>query len=59
MNDSPYDPLLIVENHELRNTFDCPTKALANCHRGKNTYNKMSECQRFTLEHEGLGYIPI
>jgi hypothetical protein len=58
MNDFSYDPLLIVENHELRNTVDCLTKALANCHRGENTYNKMWECQRFTLKHEGLGYIP-
>jgi hypothetical protein len=41
MNDSPSDPLLIVENHELRNTVDCLTKALANCHRCENTYNKM------------------
>jgi hypothetical protein len=41
MNDSPCDPLLIVKNHELRNTVDCLTKALANCHRGENTYNKM------------------
>jgi hypothetical protein len=56
-NDSPCDPLLIAENHELRNTVDCLTKALANCHRGENTYNKMWECQRFTLKHEGLGYI--
>jgi hypothetical protein len=59
MNDSiTCDPLLIVENDELRNTVDCLTKALANCHRGENTYNKMWECQRFTLKHEGLGYIP-
>jgi hypothetical protein len=58
MNDSSCDPLLIVENNELRNTVDCLTKALANCHRGENTYNKMWECQRFTLKHEGLGYIP-
>jgi hypothetical protein len=49
MNDSPCDPLLIGENHELRNTADCLTKALANSHRGENTYNKMWECQRFTL----------
>jgi hypothetical protein len=53
MNDSSCDPLLLVENHELRNT-----KALANCHRCENTYNKMWECQRFTIKHEGLGYIP-
>jgi hypothetical protein len=58
MNDSSCDLLLIVENHELRNTMDCLTKALANCHRGENTYNKIWECQRFTLKHEGLGYIP-
>jgi hypothetical protein len=57
MNDSPCDILLIVENYELRNTMDCLTKTLANCHRGENTYNKMWECQRFTLKHEGLGYI--
>jgi archaellum component FlaC len=38
---SSCDPLLIVENDELRNTIDCLTKALANCHRGENTYNKM------------------
>jgi hypothetical protein len=58
MNDySSCDLLLIVENDELRNTIDCLTKALANCHRGENTYNKMRECQRFTLKHEGLGYI--
>jgi hypothetical protein len=37
---------------------DCLTKALANCRRVENTYNKMWECQRFTLKHEGLGYIP-
>jgi hypothetical protein len=41
MNDSSCDSLLIVENHELRNIVDCLTKALANCHRGENTYNKM------------------
>jgi hypothetical protein len=41
MNDSPCDPLLIAENHELRNTMNCLTKAHANCHRGENTYNKM------------------
>jgi hypothetical protein len=58
MNDSPYDPLLIVENHELKNTVNCLTNALTNCHRGANTYNKMLERQRFTLKHEGLGYIP-
>jgi hypothetical protein len=58
MNDSPCDPLLIVENHELRNTVDSLTKAHANCHRGENTYNKMWECQSFTLKHEGLGNIP-
>jgi hypothetical protein len=57
MNDSPCDPLLIVENHELRNNIDCLTKALANYHRGENTYNKMWECQRFTLKHECLEYI--
>jgi hypothetical protein len=57
MNDSSCDPLLIVENNELRNIMDCLTKALANCHRHKNTYNKIWECQRFTLKHEGLGYI--
>jgi hypothetical protein len=34
------------------------TKALANYHRGENTYNEMWECQRFTLKYEGLGYIP-
>jgi hypothetical protein len=51
MNDCSCDPLLIVENHELRNIVDCLTKALANCHRGENTYNKMWECQRFTLKH--------
>jgi hypothetical protein len=38
---SSCDPLLIVENDELRNTIDCLTKAPANCHRGENTYNKM------------------
>jgi hypothetical protein len=53
-----YDPLLIVENIELRNTVDCLTKAHANCHRSENIYNKMLECQRFTFKHEGLGYIP-
>jgi hypothetical protein len=58
MNDSPCDPLLIVKNHELRNITDCLTKALENYHRGENTYNKMWECQRFTLKHESLGYIP-
>jgi hypothetical protein len=58
MNDSSCDPLLIVENHKLRNIVDCLTNALANCHRGENAYNKMWECQRFTLKHEGLGYIP-
>jgi hypothetical protein len=58
MNDSSSDPLLIVENHELRNTMDYLTKALANCHRGENTYNMMWECQRFTLKHDGLGCIP-
>jgi hypothetical protein len=58
MIDSFCDPLLIVENHELRNTVDCLTKAVANYHRGENTYNKMWECQRFTLKHEGLRYIP-
>jgi hypothetical protein len=59
MNDySSCDPLLIVENDELRNTIAYLTKALAYCHRGENTYNKMWECQRFTLKHEGLGYIP-
>jgi hypothetical protein len=59
MNDcSSCDSLLIVENDELRNTVDCLTKAHANCHRGENTYNKMWECQRFTLKHKGLGYIP-
>jgi hypothetical protein len=30
---------------------------ITNCHMGENTYNKMWECQRFTLRHEGLGYI--
>jgi hypothetical protein len=44
MNNSPCDPLLIIENYELRNIVDCLTKALANCHRGENTYNKMWEC---------------
>jgi hypothetical protein len=58
MNDSFCDPLLIVENLELRNAVDCLTKALANSHRGESTYNKMWECQRFTLKHESLGYIP-
>jgi hypothetical protein len=58
MNDSSYDPLIIVENHELRNIVDCLNKSLANYHMGENTYNKMWECQRFTLKHEGLGYIP-
>jgi hypothetical protein len=58
MNDSSCDPLLIVENNELRNIMDCLTKALTNCHRGENTYNKMWECQRFTLKHKSLGYIP-
>jgi hypothetical protein len=58
MNDYSCDPLLIVENNELRNTMDYLTKALVNCHRGENTYNKMWECQRFTLKQEGLGYIP-
>jgi hypothetical protein len=57
MNDSSCDSLLIVENHELRNIVDCLTKAHANCHGGENTYNKMWKCQRFTLKHEGLGYI--
>jgi hypothetical protein len=56
MNDySSCDPLLIVENNELRNAIDCLTKALVNCHKGENIYNKMWECQRFTLKHEGLG----
>jgi archaellum component FlaC len=58
MNDySSRDPLLIVKNDELRNTIDCLTKTLINCHRGENTYNKMWECQWFTLKHEGPGYI--
>jgi hypothetical protein len=58
MNDFSCDPLLIVENHELRNIVDYLSKALTNCHRGEDTYNKMWECQRFTLKHKGLGYIP-
>jgi hypothetical protein len=59
MNDySSCDSLLIVQNDEFRNTIDCLTKAHANCNRSENTYNKMWECQRFTLKHEGLGYIP-
>jgi hypothetical protein len=58
MNNSSCDPLLIIENHELRNTMDCLTKAFTNYHRGENTYNKMWECQSFTLKHEGLRYIP-
>jgi hypothetical protein len=59
MNDSYiYDPLLVVENDELKNIIDCLVKALANCHKGENTYNKILECQRFTLKHEGTGYIP-
>jgi hypothetical protein len=46
MNDySSCDPLLIVENDELKNTVDCLTKPLAICHRGENTYKKMWECQ--------------
>jgi hypothetical protein len=57
INDSSCDPVLIVENHELRNTMYCLTKAIANCHRGENGYNKMWECQRPTLKHEGLEYI--
>jgi hypothetical protein len=58
INDSSYDPLFIVENYELRNIVDCLTKALTNCHRDENTYNKMCECQTFTLKHKDLGYIP-
>jgi hypothetical protein len=58
MNDSSCDPLLIVENHELRNIMHYLMKAHANCHRSENTYNNMWECQRFTLKHECLGYIP-
>jgi hypothetical protein len=58
MDDSSYDSLIIIENNELRNIMDYLTKPLANCHRGENTYNKMWECQRFTLKHENLGYIP-
>jgi hypothetical protein len=58
MNDSSCDSLLIVENHKLKNIVNYLTKVLANCHRGENTYNKMWECQRFTLKHEGLEYIP-
>jgi archaellum component FlaC len=35
MNDSYfYEPLLVVENDELKNTIHCLVKALANCHRG-------------------------
>jgi hypothetical protein len=49
MNNSSCDPLLIVENNELKDIVDCLTKTHANCHRGENTYNKMWECQRFTL----------
>ena len=52
------DPLLIVENHELRNTVDHLVDALAKCHKGENVFNEMWKCQRFTLKHEGLGYIP-
>jgi hypothetical protein len=35
-----YDPLLVVENDELKNNIDCLVKSLANCHRNENTYNK-------------------
>lgn len=52
------DPLLIVENHELRDTVDHLVDALAKCHKGENVFNEMWKCQRFTLKHEGLGYIP-
>jgi hypothetical protein len=34
---SSYDPLLNVENDGLRNTGDCLTKALTNCHWCKHT----------------------
>jgi hypothetical protein len=56
-NSSSCNPLLIVENDEMRNIVDCLTKALANCHRGETTNTKMWKCERFNLKHEGLGYI--
>jgi hypothetical protein len=58
--DSSMNDFLVIHYLLLRimNIVDCLTKALANCHRGENTYNNMWECQRFTLKHEGLGYIP-
>jgi hypothetical protein len=54
---SSCDSIFIVENHELTNIVDCLTKAPLNCHSGENTYNKIWEYERFTLKHEGLGYI--
>ena len=42
----------------MRNNVDHLVEALARCHRGENTFNKMWECQWFTIKHEGLGYIP-
>lgn len=38
------DSLLIIENHELRNTVDHLIDALAKCHKGENIFNEMWKC---------------
>ena len=61
-DDSPssnvIDSTLAIENAKLHNTIDSLVNVLAKCHKGENTFNEMWKCQRFTLKHEGLGYIP-
>jgi len=52
------DSSLVNENEKLHETIDSLVSALAKCHKGENMFNEMWKCQRFTLKHEGLGYIP-
>ena len=52
------DPLLIVENHELKEQVTKLSKSLERCFKGKATLDKLLSEQRCSFNKEGLGYVP-
>ena len=56
--DNACDPLLIVENHELKEQVTKLSKSLERCFTGKATLDKLLSEQRCSFNKEGLGYVP-
>ena len=58
VKNSSCDEKLVLENEKLKKKVICLTNDLSKCYDSRAKFNHCCSSQKFTLNRQGLGYIP-